>query len=132
MGTALIGAGARSAVTGKFEVGAGLGAGRDFHSEFAIDGFDVNFGTESGIDHGDIHFTENDVAFAGEIAMGANANLDVEVALLAATWSITAFASETDGLPVVNTGGDLEFNVFFADVDGFGGAKNGFFEVDGD
>ena len=51
-------------VAGKLERRAGLGAGRDFHGDFAVNGLNVDFATEGGVDHADGLLGKDESAFA--------------------------------------------------------------------
>ncbi len=117
------------AVAAKLERSAGLGAGGDFHGDFAIDGFDFDFSAESGVNHANVFFGKDDGAFTSEMFVRFDFDTDVEVARFSgAFWGGAAFAAESDGHAVVDAGGDFDFEVFAFDGDWLGGAKDGFFE----
>ena len=118
------------AVTRKFEWSARLGAGRDFHGDFAINGLDVDFAAESGVDHADSFFGQNDSALASEIFVRFDFDADIEVTFFGATFGrFAAFALKANRHTVVDAGGNFDFD-FGASIgaDFFGSAKNGFFE----
>ena len=118
-----------NAVTAELERSAGLGAGGDFHGDFAIDGFDFDFGAESGVNHADVFFGEDDGAFTSEMFVRFDFDADVEVAGFGgAFWGGAAFAAESDGHAVVDAGGDFDFEVLAFDGDRLGGTEDGFFE----
>ena len=63
--------------------------------------------------------------------MGADADLDVEIASLATLlWRFTALATKANGLTVVNTGWDFELKWFAIDRNFLSDAKYSIFEVD--
>ena len=118
-----------NAMAAKFEWSAGLGAGGDFHGDFAIDGFDFDFGAESGVDHTDVLFGKDDGAFTSEMLVRFDFDTDVEVARFGgAFWGGAAFAAESDGHAVVDAGGDFDFEILAFDGDWLGGTEDGFFE----
>ena len=118
-----------NAVTAELERSAGLGAGGDFHGDFDIDGFDFDFGAESGVNHADVFFGEDDGAFTSEMFVRFDFDADVEVAGFGgAFWGGAAFAAESDGHAVVDAGGDFDFEVFAFDGEWLSGAEDGFFE----
>ena len=118
-----------NAMAAKLEWGTGLGAGGDFHGDFAIDGFDFDFGAESGVNHADVFFGEDDGAFTSEMLVRFDFDTDVEVARFGDTfWGGAAFAAESDGHAIVDAGGDFDFEVFAFDGDWLGGTEDGFFE----
>ena len=117
------------AMATELEWGAGLGAGGDFHGDFAVDSFNFDFGAEGGVNHADVFFGKNDGAFASEVFVRLNFDADVEVARFGgAFWGGATFAAESDRHAVVDAGGDFDFEVFTFDGDGLGGAEDGFFE----
>ena len=118
-----------NAVTAELEWRTGLGAGGDFHGDFAIDGFDFDFGAEGGVNHVDVLFGKNDGAFTSEMLVRFDFDADVEVAGFGgAFWGGAAFAAESDGHAVVDAGGDFDFEVLAFYSDRLGGAEDGFFE----
>ena len=129
VGTAVAVGAEGNAVATELEWGAGLGAGGNFHGDFAVDGFDFDFGAKSGVNHADVFFGKNDGAFASEMFMRLNFDADVEVAGLSGAFgSGTTFAAEANGHAIVDTGGDFDLQVFTFDGDWFSGAEDGFFE----
>ena len=84
VGTAIAVGAEGYAVARKFKGSAGLGTSGDFHGDFAIDGFDIDFTTEGGVNHGNFFFGKNDDTFAGEVLMRFDANLDIKIAFFAA------------------------------------------------
>ena len=76
----------------KFEVGAWLSAGGNFHSYWAVHCIYVDFGTKHSISHGNSKFGENQIAFARECLVWSNTNLDVQIAFFAPFWRRATFA----------------------------------------
>jgi hypothetical protein len=70
----------RYAVAGQLEVSAALGAGRDFHADFAVYGVDVDFGAKGSADHVDMLFAQDQVALAREFFVGFDTDVDVQIA----------------------------------------------------
>ena len=117
------------AMAAELEWGAGLSAGGDFHGDFAVDSLNFDFGAEGGVDHADVLFGKNDGAFASEVFVRFDFDTDVEITGLGGAFGGgAAFAAESDGHAIVNTGGDFDFEVFTFDGDGLGSAEDGFFE----
>lgn len=114
------------AMAGEFEGGAGLGAGRNFHNDGAVNSVDGDFGAESGVDHGDFLLGKDDDAFASEGFVRFDTNLDVEVTRFAASWSGTALAREANGHAVFDAGRNFNFEGLILEFEGFFGTKNGF------
>ena len=56
VGPAFAGSWAGGAVAAKFEIGAGLGAGGNFHGNDTVDGTDIDLRAESSVDHGNDFF----------------------------------------------------------------------------
>ena len=80
-------------MSGKFEWRARLGAGWNFHSDRTIDGFDIDFGAKSGINHRNLFFGKNDDAVTSEVFVRFDMNYDIEIAFAAALlWSIATSA----------------------------------------
>ena len=108
MWAALGGADAWRAVARKLEVSAWLRTGRDFHGNLAIDRLDVNFRAKNSVNHRNCNLGKNEVTLAREALVGANANLDIKVAALAALlrgWA--ALSTEANLLTVINAGRNL-------------------------
>ena len=119
------------AMAGKFEVGARLSAGWDLHRDFAVDSFDIDLGTKYGVNHRNCNLGKNKIILTSESFMGADADLDIEIASLAALlWRFTALAAKANGLTVVNTGRDFELKWFAVDCNLLSDAKYSIFEVD--
>ena len=66
-----------NAVTAELEWSAGLGAGGDFHGDFAINSFDFDFAAKCCIDHTNGFFGKNDGAFACKVFVRFNADLNI-------------------------------------------------------
>ncbi len=129
VGTAVAIGAEGNAVAAELEWSAGLGAGGDFHGDFAVDGFDFDFGAEGGVDHADVFFGKNDGAFASEMFVRLDFDTDVEVAGFGGAFGGGAtFTTEANGHTVVDAGGDFDLQVFTFYGDGLGGAEDGFFE----
>lgn len=97
------------AVVGQLEIGAGLGAGRDFHADRTVDGLDLDFGSEGSIDHGDVLLAEDEVALAGELFVRSYPDIDIEVAFRPVSDGFAVLA-QPDGSPVVDAGRDFELD----------------------
>lgn len=123
-----IGAHQRYAMTGKLERGARLSASGDFHTNVAIDGFHIDLGAESGINHGNSALGKDDVAFAGEMFVGFNSDENIEVAALTALRGSATLIINTDRHTVVDTGGNFNLKVLTIGGDDFSSTKNGFLE----
>ena len=100
------------AVTRELKGGAGLGAGGDFHGDFAVYGFHIYLAAKGSIGHGDNFFGQDDGAFASETFVGTDADADVEVSLGTAFGSFATLTSETDGHAVVDAGRDFKLEGF--------------------
>ena len=99
-----------NAMTAEFERSARLGSGGNFHSDLAVDGFDIDFTAKGGVDHVDAFFGKNDGAFTGEVFVRFDFDANVEVARFGGAFRCgTAFTAKPNGHAVVDAGGDFDF-----------------------
>ena len=102
-------------VTAEFEVSATLRAGGDFHTHLAIDSRYVDLGAECGVDHTDVLFTQDEVAFAGEMLVWFDTEIDVEITFGATSNRFTAFA-QANRRTIVDTSWNLDRDLLFASL----------------
>jgi hypothetical protein len=93
----------------ELEVSTTLSSCGDFHENRAIDGVDFNLCAECCIHHIDVFFAEYDVAFASEVFMRLNADMNIKVAFVAVGHSLTA-ALQSNRRSVIDAGWDFEFD----------------------
>ena len=65
------------AMTGQLEICATLSAGWNFHTNFAVNRLDVDFGTERGFDYTDMFFAEYEITLAGKFLVWFDAQMYV-------------------------------------------------------
>ena len=109
MGAAAVAPDVRDTVVGQLEVGAGLCAGRDFHTDRTIYGGDFYLSAQGRLYHTDVLLAEDEVAFSRELFVRFDADVDIEITL-GTVGDGLAVLTQTDGGAVVNAGRNLELD----------------------
>lgn len=117
----------RHAVIAELEVGTALRPGWDFHGYQAVHRFYFYFGAKCGISHGDVFFAQDQIAFARELFVRLDPDINIQITLVAALDRLAALA-QTDGGAIVNASWNLEVDRLRAAVRTFASANRaGFF-----
>src|SRR5690606_5477254 len=95
------------ALAAQAELLAALGFRGNLERDATVQGRDFDFAAEYGGRETDRHVAVQVAALAAEYTVGANVDLDVEIARRAAVFPGLAFTREPDAIPAVHAGGNF-------------------------